>query len=447
MQSKTDFDTWNTSVSTKKITVGFQPKLVIFFTTPDTTLVPPQSEFFHCIGFATMSSQDLNGDGSNNFCLVNLAAQDDQLTVHPTKSRQQTRVDGAMYLGTWVDGDIGVARVLSFDADGFTLSFDVPPPAAYHFAYLAIGGSEITNTFIGTAELQENSTIITTRTVTGIPFDPDFVIIGTDYIVPPATAVVSVNNFGLLFPQKRRSLFTPAANFPQNGVGLSYMQHIDWSHMSAAIDNRAIFDQISSFTIGFHDYLSGGFSVNVQGSSGGSSKRTIYYVAIEGPTLEIGGLYQERFNTSQPNTDILFTIPNVPNPMAMFSMYQRNGDIFTPGDAGTVQQHNTGDIFLDGQGKMANTGRYYHQPFDGTGNNAHRSVDAFTAWKIYEERTDSLWSDSSFVQWIPGVTNGQLKLHVGVDTPVTNTTTGESFGALFFGGKPEQIVGQLGMIV
>ena len=67
----------------------------------------------------------------------------------------------------------GIADFKSMDADGFTLTIDDQFAQDYRICYLALGGDDLTNVFIGNKAFPEATG---NYDVTGVGFQPDAVL-------------------------------------------------------------------------------------------------------------------------------------------------------------------------------------------------------------------------------------------------------------------------------
>ena len=146
----------NTSIGLQSITgLGFQPKALLFFHTPDTVDIATQTANYNMsYGVADATNQyavcefSPNGNSGNQ---TNWVAQ----------------CYGWSIVGSVDQTYIWRASVVSLDADGFTISIGAAPTLAYRVGYMAIGGDALTQVKVGAFPMTTGG-----HSETGFTFQP-----------------------------------------------------------------------------------------------------------------------------------------------------------------------------------------------------------------------------------------------------------------------------------
>lgn len=142
--------------------VGFQPKVVLFFFSPNSS-DGASVDWQHLIGAGISSSS------RRAFCT---SSNDGAAT---TATSAFMRADGC--IDQFADGalsvSLGRADFVSQDADGFTLNW-VAAPGSGTICYLALGGDDLTNVFLGTIVTPGSTG---EEAYTGVGFQPDCTLI------------------------------------------------------------------------------------------------------------------------------------------------------------------------------------------------------------------------------------------------------------------------------
>lgn len=146
--------------------VGFTPKAVIFWATRQTATGFANGSDLS-VGFATSASQ--------RYCatvtMLDATAAATATAVH--------RQDSNLCLVTQMTAG-GTSQVTldltSLDADGFTVTSAIPAgtPVAVIVHYLALGGSDLANAYVGNAAPSSGTGA---KTITGVGFQPDCVLV------------------------------------------------------------------------------------------------------------------------------------------------------------------------------------------------------------------------------------------------------------------------------
>jgi hypothetical protein len=152
--------------------VGFQPKAIILYATDETAAgVSTNNTWYQ--GFATSTSS-------------RAAVSQTQLTA--TNTAQQAH-DNAKCFIVWsaAGSSLVLADLVSFDVGGFTLNFSKVDTIARKIAFIALGGSDLTNAFVKQFLPAGSSG---NQSFTGVGFKPDAMIVMSAELTsaPPANA-------------------------------------------------------------------------------------------------------------------------------------------------------------------------------------------------------------------------------------------------------------------
>jgi len=165
-----NLDTTRTVGQTQSVTgVGFQPKIVLFWWSGSTATGDNVGGGTYNIGFgaAISSSSRLNVVGFS---------VDDAATSNTGVSQYKTDCIRCNTAPAVVDG---IADFYSMDADGFTLVMDDQFSNAYRISYLALGGDDLTDVYMGSGS---TPTSTGNYDVTGVGFQPDALLIAATHI-------------------------------------------------------------------------------------------------------------------------------------------------------------------------------------------------------------------------------------------------------------------------
>jgi len=272
--------------------VGFQPKAVIFFWT-NQTAEGFSAGLSYGVGFAASATQEF---------ALSMAADDNVATTNDGSRRSNSNSIIILSNGTPTLG--AQADVASFDADGFTVNWTTNNGAATIIHYIALGGSDITNTYAGTF----NSTIVTgNQIVSGVGFQPSFVM----FLAPERAMTLDTNYAGGAFGIG----FMTSAQQGAMAFGIRDNQATattaDWQrtdHCIVAL-RRAAAEASATFVSMDAD----GFTINWDNAYGGAT--AISFLAIKGGWHFVGNFTQPGSTGQQPVTGTGFQ----PNGLMMFS--------------------------------------------------------------------------------------------------------------------------------
>jgi hypothetical protein len=262
-----------TPVSKSITGVGFQPKLVLFFGTTQSSDADVSTQSTNIaltltiLGFAVDSTHRAvifsDDDGS-----ASVRAPDSTLCI---KSQVSSVITYA-------------ADFVSMDADGFTLSFTTINATAYIVNYMAIGGADLTNVA---------SKSFTTPTgappqsspQTGIGFKPDAMIL----IGGRANSV----GIGLVSSTTTRG----ASSLAKNGGYARYQRTVE-AYVETSDTAKLLEADLSSFD-------SDGFTLNFTTTNAVTS--TLIAICMKGGKFNSGNFLQKTSTTTQPTTGNGFT--------------------------------------------------------------------------------------------------------------------------------------------
>lgn len=171
-----NIDTSKTVGQTQSISgIGFQPKIVLFWWGGSTATGDSVAGGTISYGFGAAISS------SSRFC-VSTMSEDAQADSDVRYSQQTTEVIRAYTDSATIDG---IADFDSMTADGFDLMIDDQFTQAYRISYLALGGDDLTNVYIGNYAMH---TVVEQYNVTGVGFQSDAVIIASTEALAASSA-------------------------------------------------------------------------------------------------------------------------------------------------------------------------------------------------------------------------------------------------------------------
>src|SRR3990167_4632438 len=174
-----NIDPTKTATETQAITgLGFQPKIVLFWWGGSTGTVDTVAGGAINIGFGAAIS-------STSRSCINTISEDAQASSDTYKFQD---TDQIMRAYTDTDTLDGLLDFSSMDAGGFTVVYDDQFTQAYRISYLALGGTDLTNVYIGS---QQQPASTGNYSVTGVGFQPDAVLF---FYTRGATADVGSNH-------------------------------------------------------------------------------------------------------------------------------------------------------------------------------------------------------------------------------------------------------------
>jgi hypothetical protein len=270
-----------TSTGSQAVTgVGFQPKAIVFFMnqlTADGSAV----NAYRSIGFAVSSTQ------RGTVCLVSLDAQ---ATSDSYKGSSTTRcirlLDTAGTVVLSVD-------FVSMDADGFTISVATSDATAYIVNYLALGGADLTDAFVGSFATGGATGDVA---VTGVGFMPDAILtIGAGL----APGVNAAQTLGLAAASTSAAMANRSRDGQATMDSASFVKSGDvYALITGAADTLYHEATLKSMD-------ADGFTVTF-GINGGSSY-TVVFLALKGGQYKAGVDTQATSATTKGTTGVGFT--------------------------------------------------------------------------------------------------------------------------------------------
>jgi len=254
---------------TQSITgVDFTPKIVLFWWSG-----------FNQVGDAYFVDDNLNFgfgaaiDSTHRFGMV--AYSENNLSISNTyRSQSNTEIMRA-YIPTTPSVD-GILDFYSMDSDGFTVIIDDQFSKAYRINYIALGGNDLTDVYIGSKTLP---TTTGNFDVTDVGFSPDAILTFTQML----TSAVQESSHALL------SMGWAANNnqgvvsyFGKDNVTTTLTRHYGYNNeIYASIGTGATVDERGRFV----SFLSNGFRLNHLEGTNGS---LLYYIALKGGQYVVG---------------------------------------------------------------------------------------------------------------------------------------------------------------
>lgn len=145
--------------------VGFTPKAVIFWWSGRT-------ESTDTVGGANIQAgAGFAAGATQRCCCSNYEADAAAAADSAFRAANDACIGEVATNGTWS----GKADLQSFDADGFTIIIDDQFVASQRISYLALGGTTITNAYVGQYQFAQASAA-NDEAVTGVGFQPDCVV-------------------------------------------------------------------------------------------------------------------------------------------------------------------------------------------------------------------------------------------------------------------------------
>lgn len=441
MQTKCGFDTWRTTTGTKKTVVGFQPKLLFVAAVPDTTANVLANDFSVCFGIGAMGSDPSIGTNQIGSVVWN---QNGTLLDNKNYHKIQNILMTLMANETTV---LVQASLVSFDVDGFTIDYTTVDGQPYRFAYLAIGGNEITQTYLGAHNFTWNATVPPYHVPIyySAPFPPDYQFCLQDW------KRSTDNDFGMMFQvgsfTDRRSKyiyfdypwFPTTSQFYLKGTRTAgnTVSNPDWGTIC-----RSKYGGVNEPTTNFYGFDEGGYDTNgIRITTSGlmtDLTAQFYYLAVQG-SLETGFI-QNGLSGGLPAPTWDLTLHNITNPQAMMLFY---GGYEHANDPAIMW----GVGFVDELGNQAQV-IAINRDITGAGNPTvarHGNFDN-AVWTMYKASDLSLVSKYSFNSWIPDPVDGKLRLNKDFRN-WTAPVSGDVISSMSFGvATSGQIVGQTGMI-
>lgn len=281
-----NIDTTKTVGQTQAITgVGFEPKVVLFWWSGSTGTSDTVAGGNINIGFGAAIS-------STSRFAVNGISGDALADSNTLNSAYNTEC-----IRCYADADTldGIMDFSSMDAGGFTLIVDDQFSNAYRISYLALGGTDLTNVYIGNKAMP----LVTGNfDTTGIGFKPDAVIIASAVMTSAANATAPL--FEII------GMATGSSN---QGVLNSYSKDAAATTITTGYGYNGEVYGSTSYRGSFVEFINDGFTIN---HLEGASARYFHYVALKGGKYKVHELTTRTDSNDIVENDVGFS------PVALF---------------------------------------------------------------------------------------------------------------------------------
>ena len=276
-----NINTAKTAGQTQAITgIPFQPKLILFFWngSVDTT-GDYEATLSYNIGFGAAISS------TSRFCVMGIS-EDNQADSDCLCSQNNTEFMRAYTDTATLDGILDLS---SMDANGFTYIVDDQFTQAYRISYLALGGDELSNVYIGNKAMPGATG---NYGITGVGFQPDAVIVGCTF-----DTAASTNN-GI---QMCVGMATGASN---QGVVYGAANDAAATTVTSGYCYTDFYSRGESYHGAFVSMDADGFTVN---HKQGTSVYYFHYVALKGGRYSVGNFLNRTTTGTVAETGVGFT--------------------------------------------------------------------------------------------------------------------------------------------
>jgi hypothetical protein len=288
-----------TSPGTQSITgLGFQPKVVLFFHTPDTVDIASQTANYNMSIGAD--------DGTSKGAICEFAPNGNS----GAETNYVAQCYGWSIVGSVDASSIWRAGISSMDADGFTITVAAAPTLGYRVGYMAMGGVGMTGVKVGYFPMTTG-----VQTISGLGFQPTGLIAFsaglTSLPLDPAFGGSHASSVGIGFSD-----------------GALMRGHGEWHRASGvSVKVRARTDRndnmlaapLSStgyaYAFSFGAFNADGFTIS-NNVNGGSAYA--FYVAFNGATVSVGNITSPAVTGAFSITGLSFN----PNAVLMASSWQ-----------------------------------------------------------------------------------------------------------------------------
>ena len=268
------FNTGTGAVSTTVAvtSVGFQPKVLIFWWTGRTESTNAVGRRSVDLGVGTAISSIERW--ANSFYSLDAAATSDT-SRRSDNTQCITTIDNAGAL-------TGALDFQSMDSDGFTLIVDDVMPFNMRVHYMALGGSDLTNY---AASFYTGPTVTGNFDITALSFQPDFLFtVSTSRLVdPPAGATDGAFAVGAAVSSSQQAVFSAIDD--ENNVTMNTNKYCYFGELFAAIPLAGDISLIVRDS--FVSFLSNGFRLN---RVEGTYALRVQYLALKGGSYRVDSL-------------------------------------------------------------------------------------------------------------------------------------------------------------
>lgn len=265
--------------------VGFQPKLLMMLGSRTTAA-----------GSIAGASFGLgHGDMANSETFAGFNSADNVATTDTVRAILGNRIFQSSPPGDAVADSS--ASLTSLNSDGWLLNYS-SASSAFNLGYMALGGSDITNTTTGTFALNPTTG---NQSVTGLGFTPDIILFS---IVNNTTLTATNNHYALSYGAATATSQWGAAVAGRSSVGTSNTRRAFRTNFCGVVcitnsDSIEVAFSLVSMDVD-------GFTVNISGTAGAGTTYQVAYTAIKGGQWTAGSFQQPTTTGNQSVTGIGF---------------------------------------------------------------------------------------------------------------------------------------------
>lgn len=308
--------------------IGFKPKAIILEWTQQTSETNGTTHAVVGMGLGTMSG----GTAQERSVTFNSEDGIGTSDTHTYRSATKVIVFNNAAAGPDTTSVIAAADLVSFDSDGFSLSWTTNNASAYIIHYTALGGADVTNAKAGTFSLTGSGSLA----VTDPGFRPDFVTFLSGFSGAADTISVAHAHLNVGFA-KNANAEAAVSIFSQDAAltALTFrQQRTDASVL--LLSNTGTQDAVADFT----SMDATGFTVNISDDPAGATE--IYYLALQGGQYDVGSFDKKTTTGEQSVSSVGFRPSGV--------IFAADGDTTNPA------VNTEGLFFIGGASRDTNTG-------------------------------------------------------------------------------------------
>lgn len=261
--------------TTKVVTCGFQPSLVLFWATGQGSASDGITNQTARYGFGAATSTSVR------YAMGTISTH----AAATIDAGRASRSDACFVTVSAAGTADGLLDISSFDATGFTAVVDDQFPVNMAISYMAIGGAEITDIALGLTNVP-TANVTGNWDTTGLSFQPDFLLLASNHLTSdPNTTSAS------------RGFLSLGAATP-SGQGAIAMGEGPESNATSLSKSYARGDEVLvflsdtpsavNFQAAFSSFLSNGFRLNI--TNGANSAYRVLYVAVKGGLWKVDNL-------------------------------------------------------------------------------------------------------------------------------------------------------------
>ncbi len=245
--------------------VGFEPKVVLFWWSGSTASSDSVSGGLLSAGFGAAASS------SSRF---SVSETSDDAAAQANSGRGNYNTDCIRVFSDGTPTLDGVADFKSMDSDGFTLTIDDQFGSDWRISYLALGGSDLTDVYLGRRAVPTSTGEYDT---TGVGFQPDALI--------TVSNVASSVDSTLAAAQLMLGVATSSSN---QGVVVGWTQdNLTTSNTWGYGYNGEVVSDGVQTRESFVEFISDGFTID---HLEGAVTRYYYYICLKGGQYAVGDL-------------------------------------------------------------------------------------------------------------------------------------------------------------